>query len=151
MADVPNDPSDRIPVTEELLSVMRKAAGKAAELNEGSITPRALVLALLDDASTGSALRGAVNLEKLLAAVDEEAAPESGYDTLAFKSPESSTSLWLTPDAFEIFLEGARRAEDHYLPKHLAHGLAAQATQAPRMFIAMQLEPGAFADAAYRL
>ncbi len=138
---------EQIPLSNELLGVMRRAAQKAIELDESFITPRAILLALLDDEGIGPAIAGVVVREKVLAAQAGESTGmarlieepmEEGeqpamirYDTLAFKTPDGRTSMWLNKDALNMFLEGARRVNGAYAPKHLALGLAAQATHAP--------------------
>ena len=158
--------TEAIPLSEALLRTMRAAAKKAIELREPFITPRALLLALLDDAEVGPALRAVVNKEKVLAASAEanygvariaEEEPDGEepamprYDTLAFKTPDGRTSVWLARDAYNTFLEGARRVEERYQPKHLALGLAAQAVLAPGVLAAIRVEPGVFADAVYKI
>lgn len=156
-----------LPLTQELLGVMRTAARKAIELKEPFITPRAILLSLLDDAGIGPAIAGVVNREKVINAdVGEtggmtrliEERMESGeqpaiarYDTLAFKTPDGRTSMWLNKDAYNIFIEGAQRVEERYYPKHLALGLAAQAIHAPGVLAAIRVEPGVLADAIYKL
>jgi hypothetical protein len=158
--------TEAVPLSEELLRTMRNAAKKAIELREPFITPRALLLALLDDGEVGPALRAVVNREKVLAAdaeanygvtriLEEEPDGEepamARYDTLAFKTPDGRTSVWLARDAYSTFLEGARRVEERYQPKHLALGLAAQAVLAPGVLAAIRVEPGVFADAVYKI
>lgn len=158
---------EQVPLTAELLSVMRRAARNALDLNEPFITPRAILLALLDEPVIGPAIAGVVNREKVMSAdVGEhggmtrllEEHLENGeqpaiarYDTLAFKTPDGRTSVWLNKDAYEIFLEGAQRVDERYFPKHLALGLAAQAIRAPGVLAAIRVEPGIFAGAVYKL
>ena len=158
---------EHIPLSSELLGLMRRAAQKAIELKEPFITPRAILLALLDDPAMGPAIATVVNREKV-AGVEVSESPgmtrlveermENGeqpamarYDTLAFKTPDGRTSMWLNKDAYTIFIEGAQRVEDRYFPKHLALGLAAQAIHAPGLLTAIRVEPGVFADAIYKL
>lgn len=158
---------EQIALSEELLGVMRNAARKAQELREPFITPRAVLLALLDDPGVGPAISGVVNREKVLAAdVDEnsvtarsidELLPEGElpaiprYDTLAFKTPDSRASIWLTREALRIFIEGAQRVDERYYPKHLALGFAAEAVHSPGVLAAIRVEPGFLADAIYKL
>jgi hypothetical protein len=73
------------------------------------------------------------------------------YDTLAFKTPEGRTSVWLSRDAYQAFLTGAEKAQDGYGRSHLAFGMAACAAQKPEPFLALGIAPGAFAQAAYEL
>jgi len=158
--------SDAVRLSDELLALMRSAAKKAVDLNERSITPRALLLAMLDDVALGPRIGGVVNREKLLAAqtpsthaerlpddtfaAGDPAAVER-YDTIAFKTPDGGSSVWLTREANEIFAEGAQRAGERYLPKHLAFGFAAEARHAPAVLAEIGIDGGALADAIYRL
>ena len=158
---------EQVPLTSELLGVMRRAAKHAIDLKEPFITPRAVLLSLLDDPGIGPALAGVVNRDKVVGAhVGEntgmtrlvEERMENGeqpaiarYDTIAFKTSDGRTSMWLNKDAYNIFIEGAQRVEERYLPKHLALGLAAQAIHAPGVLAAIRVEPGVLADAIYKL
>ncbi len=164
-----NEQLEQIPLSEELLAVMRNSGRYCQQLREPFITARALLLALLDDERIGPALSGVVPREKLLALepVDDGRTtagrlPESGaagaekpamprYDTLAFKLPEGTASVWLSREAFTIFVEGANRAEQTYLPKHLAFGLAAEALRTPGVLAALHVEPGRVTDALFQL
>jgi hypothetical protein len=159
--------NEQVPLTSELLGVMRRAAKKAIELKEPFITPRAILLSLLDDPGIGPAIGGIVNRDKVAAAqVGEntgmtrliEERMENGeqpamarYDTIAFKTPDGRTSMWLNKDAYNIFIEGAQRVDERYYPKHLALGVAAQAIHAPGVLAAIRVEPGVLADAIYKL
>lgn len=158
---------EQVPLTSELLGVMRRAAKQAIDLKEPFITPRAVLLSLLDDPGIGPAIAGVVNREKVIGAqVGEntgmtrllEERMENGeqpaiarYDTIAFKTPDGRTSMWLNKDAYNIFIEGAQRVEERYYPRHLALGLAAQAIHAPGVLAAIRVEPGVLADAIYKL
>lgn len=158
---------EQIPLTSELLGVMRRAAKQAIDLKEPFITPRAILLSLLDDPGIGPPLAGVVNRDKVLGVqVGEntgmtrliEERMENGeqpamarYDTIAFKTPDGRTSVWLNKDAYHIFIEGAQRVDERYFPKHLALGIAAQAIHAPGVLAAIRVEPGVLADAIYKL
>lgn len=158
--------TDAIPLSQAMLRTMRNAAKKAVELREPFITPRAILLALLDEPEIAPVLSGVVNKEKVLSAqgdagfgvariledeMDGEPPAMARYDTLAFKTPDGRTSVWLSRDAYSVFVEGAQRVEERYYPKQLALGLAAQAVLAPGVLAAIRLEPGVFADAIYKL
>lgn len=158
--------SDTVPLSEELLRMMRAAARNAIELREPFITPRAILLALMDEPAVGIALSPVVNKDRVLEvgpaqefgvmrvldeATDGQAPAMTRYDTLAFKTPDGRTSMWLSRDAYDIFVEGAQRVEDRYYPKQLALGLAFQAVHAPGVLTAIHVEPGALADAIYKL
>jgi len=159
--------TDSLALSGELLGVMHVAARKAVELGEPFISVRAVLLALLDDPGIGPAIGGAVNREKLLAVpaeedfgvqrIYDEPSPDEDepalvrYDTLAFKTPDGRSSVWLSRDALRIFMEGARRAQERYYPKQLALGLATIATRSPGTISAIAVEPGGLAEAIYRL
>lgn len=158
---------EHVPLAAELLGVMRRAAGTAIDLKEPFVTPRAILLSLLEDAGVGPAIASVVDRERVLSAdVGENAGMtrmieermEEGerpaitrYDTLAFKTPDGRSSMWLNKDAYNIFIEGAQRVDERYYPKQLALGLAAQAIQAPGVLAAIRVEPGVLADAIYKL
>ncbi|HTX58640.1 MAG TPA: hypothetical protein VMH02_03105 [Verrucomicrobiae bacterium] len=160
---------EQIPLSEELLAVMRSSGRYAQQLREPFITSRALLLALLDDPAIGAALGELVPREKLMELessgdVRNTAArlPEAGlppgergalprFDTLAFKLPEGTASVWLSRESYAIFVEGANRAEGRYLPKHLAFGLAAEAVRSPGILRSLRVEPGKVTDAIYGL
>jgi hypothetical protein len=158
---------EQVPLTAELLDVMRRAARKAMDLKEPFITPRAILLSLLDDPAVGPAIAAVVNRDKVFGAdlsenpgmtrlIEErmengEQPAMARYDTLAFKTPDGRSSVWLNKDAYTVFIEGAQRVDDRYYPKHLALGLAAQAIHAPGLLTAIRVEPGVLADAIYKL
>jgi hypothetical protein len=164
-----NEQLEQIPLSNELLTVMRQSARYAQQLREPFITARALLLALMDDPQIGASLAGVVPREKLLALAPGEdprltatRLPDAGlppgerpamprYDTLAFKLPESTASMWLSREAFSIWIEGANRVEEAYLPKHLAFGIAAEAIRTPGVLAALYVEPGRVTDAIYGL
>jgi hypothetical protein len=159
----------QIPLAEELLAVMRVAARNTLAARERFITPRALLLALLDDPSVGPVLAPVVDRERLeaiepseidLSGVsrmpderigNEEQAALVRYDTIAFKTPDGRDTVWLNRDSLSIFLEGSRRVEDRYNPKQLALGLAAEAVRQPGVLSTIRVEPGALIDAIYKL
>lgn len=164
-----NEQLEQLPLSDELLAVMRNSAHYSQQLREPFITARALLLALLDDDRIGPTLASVVPRERLLdlEPVDDGRSaaarlPESGtaydekpamprYDTLAFKLPEGTASVWLSREAFNVFVEGANRAEESYLPKHLAFGLAAEALRTPGVLAALRVEPGRVTDALFGL
>jgi hypothetical protein len=164
-----NEQLEQIPLSEDLLAVMRNSGRYAQQIREPFITARASLLALLDDQHIGPALADVIPRDKLLelepvddgratAARIPEASMESSektamprYDTLAFKLPEGTASVWLSREAFTIFVEGANRAEESYLPKHLAFGLAAEALRVPGVLAALRVEPGRVTEALFAL
>ncbi|HTU81408.1 MAG TPA: hypothetical protein VMF61_04715 [Candidatus Acidoferrales bacterium] len=164
-----NDTREQIPLSDELLDVMRAAGRYAQQLREPFVTARALLLALLDDEAIGPAIAELVPREKVTALPPSEDVratatrlPDTGlpagekpalprYDTLAFKLPEGSSSAWLSREAFSIFCEGANRAGQIYMPKHLAFGIAAEAVRSPGILVALRIEPGRLTDALVNL
>jgi hypothetical protein len=158
-----------VPLSADLLTLMRRAAAIALDLREPFVSPRSLLLALLDDRHAGPALGAVVRRDKL----EELPVPEdirkgmarmqeSGlsagelpaivrYDTLGFKTPDGKTTVWLSREAFAIFNEGARRVEGAYEPKHLAFGLAAEAVKTNGVLSALNVEPGSVTEAIYKL
>jgi hypothetical protein len=160
---------DQIPLSNELLVMMRNAARHAQRLREMFITPRAILLALLDDAALGPVLEGVVDRGKIEALPPaenprqgmvrkDEKGLESGeqpplprYDTLAFKTPDGKSSVWLGREAAAIFKEGLQRADRSYLPKHVAFGMATEAMRSPGILAALHVEPGAVTDAIYKM
>ncbi len=165
--------ADHVPVEDDLLVLMRRAARIATELREPFITVRALLVALLEDERIGPALQDAISREKLYDyEVDADAATrmtasriaetglESGersamlrFNTLAFKVPDGSRSVWLSREAHSAFLSGAQRVPDGsaYAPVHLAQGIAADAVRAPGLLSALHIEPGVVTDAIMKL
>ena len=157
----------QIPLSDDLLAVMRTAARNALDLREAFITPRTLLLALLDVSAAGPAIAKVVDREKVLAAKAADASaparlrddglPENEqgaivrYDSLAFKTPDGRSTVWLGRDAYRVFLEGAQRARERYGSKELALGLAAEAVRAPGVVTAIGVEPGVLSEAVYAL
>ena len=131
-----NETLEQIPLLNELLAVMRNS-GCSQQLREPFITARALLLALLDDKVIGEVIAEMIPRDKIMALPPSEDVrmsatrlPETGlpagekpamprYDTLAFKLPEGTSSVWLSKEAFSIFIEGANRVDSVYLPEHL--------------------------------
>ena len=164
-----SDQAEQIPLSDELLKVMRDSGAYALKLREPFITARALLLALLDDPEIGPVISDVVPREKLMELEQsgdlKNAAtriPDSGlppgergalprFDTLAFKLPEGNASVWLGREAYSIFCEGANRTDGRYLPKHLAFGLASEAVRAPGILASMHVQPGQLTDAIYNM
>ena len=158
--------TDAVPLSDELLHLMRAAAKKALELHETFITPRAMLLAMMDHPGLGPPISAVVNREKVVGAQTEDTHAarlpddtfEAGdqhaverFDTIAFKTPDGKSSVWLTREAFDIFTGGAQRAQERYMPKQLALGFAAEARNAPGVLAAIKVDPGVLAEAIYRL
>lgn len=160
---------EQIPVSDELLALMREAATKTLAAGEPFITPRALLIALLRDPILAEPLSEAIDVEALEAftppAVDlpgvmevpDEPMPDDEkpalvrYDTLAFKDESGRRTVWLNGDAHKVFLEGARRAEDRYVPKHLALAFVSEARRQPQLLGDLKVDTGKLAEVAFKL
>ncbi|GAC1578604.1 MAG: hypothetical protein NVS3B7_12280 [Candidatus Elarobacter sp.] len=132
----------------DLLAVMRRGVTNAVDRGAEFVAPPHLLLALLADPQLRPVLeplvrretveRGADAVVKKLPEVveipegplpDGESASFARYDTLAFRSMDGAQTLYLDADAYQLFIEGARRAEGVYRPKHLVLGFAAEAVK----------------------
>lgn len=140
--------AENIPLADEMLQTMRAAAQIAVDLREPFITPRTLLLALLDSPEIGDAVGNVVDREKVRAANVEYRA--DGNDTLSFKTPGGERSVWLSKEALHVFMEGAKRARSSYSSRDLVFGLAADARTAPGILSAIRVEPGLLIDAVGR-
>ncbi len=160
---------DQIFLSEEILALMRNAAVIAQRLKEPFITIRTLLVALLEDPQIGESLAAALPREKLeeyelppeavkrlTASRVQEANLPAGerpamlrFDTLAFKLPDGTKSVWLSHEAYQVWNEGAKRVEEgaKYMPKHLAFGIAADAVRSPGVLNALHVSPGVVSDA----
>ena len=164
-----NENVEQIPLSSELLALMRHAVEVASTLREPFISVRAVLLALLDDASLGAALAQALPREKLegytlpedagtrltASRVPEprlrpgERAAMLRFNTLAFKSPDGARSMWLSREAHAVWIESAKHVGEGqaYLPKHLALGIAADAIRSPGILAQLHLAPGGITEA----
>jgi hypothetical protein len=131
---------EQLPLSQELLGVMRGAVTYAVANGNDYVSPSHFLMALLDDASLRDMLgehleRGTLiadTRKKKLPGVLEvpevplpegEVVPFKRYDTLAFRSTDGKRVMWLDRDAYKIFIEGARRVEaGAFKPRHLALG-----------------------------
>jgi hypothetical protein len=143
---------EQLRLAPDLLDVMRAAVTRALDYGARFVAPPHLLLALLGDAQVGAVLGDLVAHErtaKAAAAADKPpgvtevaaaAPPAEGepapaappfprYDTFAFRSRDGAVSLYLDADAQHLFIEGARRADDLYRPKHLALGFAEESVK----------------------
>lgn len=141
---------EQLRLAPDLLAVMRAGVTHALARGGRFVAPPDLLRALLADPEVGPVLAGLVAHERLakaaLAASDRplgvaEIADEPGsegaagpppfprYDTFAFRSGDGAVSLYLDADAQHLFIEGARRADDVYRPKHLALGFAEESVK----------------------
>ena len=167
------DNADQILLSDEVLALMRNAAHLAGELHEPFITVRTLLLALLDEPAIGPKLAEVLPRERLDAYELPENAgmrltasrvPEpnmpSGeraallrFNTLAFKVPDGSKSVWLSREAYNVWSEGARRVEEgqRFEPKHIAFGIAADAVRVPGVLAELHIAAGDVTDALLKL
>jgi hypothetical protein len=141
--------SEQLRLGSDLIDVLR--AGVTAAIGDGAefVAPAHLLLGLLADPRVGPVIEPLVPREKIVTAGDEaakrapevvevvegglpdgEQAPFVRYDTLAFRSLDGTRTMYLDGAAFHIFIEGARRADDVYRPKHLVFGFTAEAVKA---------------------
>jgi hypothetical protein len=131
---------EQLRLTPELLDVMRNGVAHAIEHAASFVTPAHLLLGLLAEPRVGAAVRGLVPDERVrlaaasgnarLPAVSERAGAREPFvrlDSLAFRSPDGSRTLYLDHDAFLVFVEGAQRAAEAYEPKDLMLGFVAEA------------------------
>ena len=160
---------EQIPISDEVLTVMRRAATLTLNAREQFITTRAMMIALLQEPAFAEAFAEAVDLEGLQAMVpDEREAPgvqqlpdermAEGeqpallrYDTLAFKDESGQTTVWLNGEAHAVFLEGARRTESRFLPKSLLLGFVSEARRQPQVLRDLKIDAGKFSEVAFAL
>ena len=135
---------EQLRLAPDLLAVMRSGVDNAIGRGSQFVYPPDLLLALLDDPAIGAAIAARVNREKVEKAAetasaklpevaevpegplpDDEKPPFQRYDTLAFTSRDGTRTMYLDRDAYHLFLEGARRADEVYKPKHLVMGFVA--------------------------
>jgi hypothetical protein len=164
---------EQIFLSDEILAMMRNAARLAGVLKEPFITVRTLMIALLEDPQVGPALEEVLPREKLegyelpedagirlTASRVPEPIMQNGerpallrFNTLAFKTPDGSKSVWLSREAFQVWNEGAKRIGDgeKFLPKHIAFGIAADAIRTPGVLAALHISPGDVTDKLLKL
>jgi hypothetical protein len=156
--------NEQIFLSDEILTFMRNAARLAGVMKEPFITVRTLLVALLEDPALGEALVEVLPREKLenyelpedaMTRLTASRVPEPNavagerpallrFNTLAFKVPDGSKSVWLSREAFVVWNEAAKRVNDgeKFLPKHVAFGIAADAIRSPGVLAAMHVSPG---------
>lgn len=156
--------NEQIFLSDEILAFMRNAARLAGVLKEPFITVRTFLIALTEDPTLGQALVEVLPREKLEnyelpedagvrltasrvpepSAVAGERPALLRFNTLAFKVPDGSKSVWLSREAFQVWNEAAKRVSDgeKFMPKHVAFGIAADAIRSPGILAAMHVSPG---------
>jgi hypothetical protein len=159
-----NDTSEQIFVSDDVLVLMRNAARLAGELHEPFITLRTLLLALLEEPAIGAVLAPVIDrtalenyqvpedaVTRMVASRVPEPTMGSGekaallrFNTLAFKVPDGSRSVWLSREAHSAWHEAARRVDEgeHFFPKHVALGIAADAVRTPGILTQLGISPG---------
>ena len=140
--------SEQLRLSPELLGVLRAGVGAAIEHGAEFVAPPHLLLGLLADPHVGPAIDSLVPRDAIAKAAAEAAhklpeiteipegplpegehAPFPRFESLAFRSPDGTRTLYLDADAHHVFVEGARRATDVYRAKHLVYGFTAEAVK----------------------
>jgi hypothetical protein len=160
---------EQIPISDEVLAVMRRAASVTLESGEQFIGTRAMMIALLRDPELAEAFKEVVNVEDLETVLPEDggapdvrqlpedrmAADEQPallrYDTLAFKDETGQNTIWLSGEAHAIFLEGARHTESRFVPKHLVLAFVSEARRQPSVLRDLKIDAGKFSEVAFAL
>ena len=160
---------EQIPISDEVLTVMRRAASLSLSSGEQFIGTRAIMISLMRDPALAEAFKEAVNLEELEAMLpDEREAPgvqqvaedrmAEGeqpallrYDTLAFKDESGKSTVWLNGEAHAVFLEGARHTESRFLPKNLLLAFVNEARRQPSVLRDLKIDAGKFSEVAFAL
>lgn len=160
---------EQIPVSDEVLAVMRNAATGALSANEPFITPRRMLIALLHEPSLAESLAAAVDVNALeglacdphdlpgVSELPEDKMPDGErpamlrYDTLAFKDLDGKQTVWLNAQAHAVFLEGARHAEGRYVPKHLALAFVSEARRQPHVLGDLKIDGGKLSEIVFKL
>jgi len=73
--------------------------------------------------------------------------PFRRYASLAFCALDRSRTLYLDGESVHVFIEGARRAEDVYRPKHLVYGFTAEAVKDREVLSLFGVDPEAVTKA----
>lgn len=158
------DQVEQIFLSDEILTMMRNAARIAGAMKEPFITVRTLLIAMLEEPQIGPALEEVLPREKLdayempqdaisrlTASRVQEPNLNGGerpamlrFNTLAFKTPDGSKSVWLSREAYQVWNEAAKRVDDgdRFLPKHIAFGIAADAVRNPGVLAQLHVSPG---------
>jgi hypothetical protein len=160
---------EQLALSEELLVAMHDAVRHALAGGCAYVAPAHLLLALLDEPVLGVALRDVLERGRLLAdakrkrepgihELPERAVPAGErvtfrrYDSLAFRSPDGRSVMWLDGDARRIFFGGAKLVTaGAYKPKHLALGYLAESANDPALHDLLGRDPHAVTTAVYAL
>jgi hypothetical protein len=140
--------SEQLRLSPELLDVLRAGVSAAIEHGAEFVAPPHLLLGLLADPQVGPAIDALVPRDVIMHAAEDAAkklpevaevpegalpepehAPFPRFESLAFRSLDGTRTLYLDADAYHVFIEGARRAQDVYRAKHLVYGFTAEAVK----------------------
>lgn len=140
--------SDQLRLDPGLVDVMRAGVDAAIEHGAEFVAPAHLLLGLLADPQVGPAIDPLVPREHIAKAAEDaahklpevteipegplpdgECAPFARYESLAFRAPNGARTVYLDGDAYHVFIEGARRADEVYRAKHLVYGFTAEAVK----------------------
>jgi hypothetical protein len=161
--------AEQVLLSDDLLAVMRGAVAYAVSYGAAFVAPPHLLLALMDDPKVGGVLTPALERGRLIAAARQpspggvievpegplprgEKPPFLRYDTVVFQSTDGQHQRWLNRDTFRLFNDSAKRAGGgRYLPKHLAIGIANEATSDRDVRGLLGRDPEVFKEVAFAL
>lgn len=160
---------EQVLLSDDILAVMRGAVTYAVSYGAAFVAPPHLLLALLDDPKVGTALGATLERGRLVAAARQpspggvvevpegplprgEKPPFLRYNTVVFQSTDGAHQRWLNRDTFRMFNDSAKRANGgRYLPKHLAVGIANEATSDRDVRVLLGRDPEVFKEVAFGL
>jgi hypothetical protein len=133
-------PANEMVLSNELMTVMRKAVTYASAAGSEFVQPPHMLLALLDDETIGPRLSQIIDRERAQVPLrwrppeklsdSDSGAPFPTYRSLVIRTSEGEGLKWLDGDSYKIFLEGARRVKaGAYLPKHLAKAYVSESNR----------------------
>lgn len=157
-------PPEQMVLSRELLALMRRSVTYAFTAQSDFVQAPHVLLSVLDDESLGPAVAELIPRDRIEAAPprqkppdviddpDSPNAPFPSYRSLMFRTPDGKDGKWLDAEAYQIFLEGARRVQDGpYLPKHLMHAYVSESNSDRGLLAILGPNPAAVADAVYAL
>lgn len=161
---------EQLRLAPDLLAVMRTGVSNAIDRGAQFVAAPHLLLALMDEPAIGSAVAEHVNREKVEKAAeaaltklpevtelpegtlpDDEKPPFQRYDTLAFTSKDGTRTMYLDRESYQLFLEGARRADGVYKPKHLVMGFVAASVKDGEILALLGPDPQSINKDVYEL
>lgn len=157
-------PPEQMVLSRELMTLMRRAVNYALSAQSDFVQAPHVLLSILDDETLGPAIAELIPRDRIEAApprrkppevVDDPNSPRAPfprYRSLMFRTPDGTDGRWLDSEAYQIFLEGARRVQDGpYLPKHLAHAYVSESNSDRGLLAILGPNPAEVADAVYAL